>query len=295
MRNTFVQVIDGDTADRIRARLEADGFRLGKAPYSDYEAVGDDVRVTWYPRRRKLLIQGAGTDGLLRRLGDLLVAVPDVPEDPDTRLDEPTIGSDESGKGDYFGSLVVAGCLVRPEDLAWLRQLGVRDSKQASEHVILAAEGMLLDRLPIAVAELEPPEYGRLHAETGNVNRILGRMHAQVIRELLPRGGCHRVVVDRFGGEHYVTEELGAAAQGIRIRQIPRAEANPAVAAASFIARARFVQSLRRLSDEVGVDLLPGASAAVEACARKVYAVGGRTLLARVAKLHFKTTARVVR
>lgn len=294
MNNHHVQIIPIDIARRIRERLEQDGFRLGAAPYADFEAVGSDVRVTYYPKRSKLLLQGAGTEGLLLRLRDLLGEPSAEAADLVLGLTEPTIGSDESGKGDYFGSLVVAGCLVTPEDVPGLRQLGVRDSKDAGEQLIRAAEGRILDLVPVAVCELEPEEYGELHQQTRNVNRILGIAHARVIRELLGTASCRRVVVDRFGGEHYVKEELGDLAAGLTIIQVPRAEQNPAVAAASFIARATFLRSLSRLSDEVGVDLIPGASAEVEEVARKVYAVGGKALLGKVAKLHFKTTERVI-
>lgn len=294
MKNHHVQIIPPALAEQIRERLAGDGFRAGSAPYASYEMIGGDVRATYYPKRKKLLIQGVGTDGLLIRLGDLLGEPEQEDEDPDAAISEPTIGSDESGKGDYFGSLVVAGCLVRPEDVGWVRKLGVRDSKDASQHTIMMAEGRILDRLPCHVVEYEPPEYGRLHQQHKNVNQILGIAHGEVIRNLLNQHHCSRAVVDRFGGEHYVKNELGSLARGLKLRQVPRAEANPAVACASFLARAAFVRSLSRLSDEVGVDLLPGASAQVEQCARKVVAVGGKDLLARVAKMHFKTTGRVL-
>ncbi len=307
MKNHHVQVVAPEVAEAIRRQLEADGFRLGGAPYAAFEAIGSDVRVTYYGKRGKLLIQGTGTEGLLLRLSDLLPAAPDAAagagervlaaagKNADAAVNEPTIGSDESGKGDYFGSLVVAACLIKPADVAWLRRLGVRDSKEATRHTIMTAEGIILARLPTAVVEHEPEEYGRLHAETKNVNAILGRAHARVIAELLDRGGCRRAIVDRFGGEHYVRDALGERARGLRLRQVPRAEANPAVAAASFLARARFLRSLDRLSDEVGVDLPPGAAPVVEKAARKVVAVGGQALLSRVAKMHFKTTRRVLR
>jgi len=295
MKNMHVQIIAPELARRIQRQLEADGFQIGSAPYALFEAIGSDVRVTYYPKRKKLLLQGNGTAGLLLRLSDLLGTPVFDESEPDAhRIDRPTIGSDESGKGDYFGSLVVAGCLAGPEDVSWIRSLGVRDSKEASTHGILRAEGQILDRLETFVLELDPPEYERQHLETGNVNVILGRAHARVITELRGQAACDRAVVDRFGNVRYVEEALGAAAEGLTLIQVPRAEANPAVACASFLARAAFLRSLARLSDDVGVDLLPGASKEVEACARKVVAVGGRELLSKVAKLHFKTTQRVL-
>ena len=293
-----VQIVSNEVAAAVRQILEGDGFAMGTAPYASWEAVGSDVRATFYTKRRKLLFQGAGTEGLVRRLAGVLPAYDAAEaagENVDARVEEPTIGSDETGKGDYFGSLVVAGCLVGPDDVAYLREIGVRDSKQLSDGSIEVLEGKILDRIPTEVVELPPPEYGRLHAQTKNVNVILGEAHAEVIRKLKQaHPDCKRAVVDKFGREDQVLGPLGDVADGMVIKQMPRAEANPAVAAASIVARAVFVRSLRRLSDECGVDLLPGASAPVEEVAHKVAAVGGRDLLATVAKMHFKTTERIL-
>jgi len=296
----YVQIVSNDVAESVRQILESDGFRMGTAPYASWEAVGSDVRATFYTRRRKLLFQGAGADGLARRLAGVLpeqaaAATGDGGKNADARIDEPTIGSDETGKGDYFGSLVVAGCLARPEDVAYLRECGVRDSKQIADSTIMILEGKILDRVQCEVVELEPPEYGRLHAQTKNVNVILGEAHAEVIRKLkLANPDCKRAVVDKFGRDDQVLGPLGDVADGMKIKLMPRAEANPAVAAASIVARAVFVRSLARLSDQCGVDLLPGASAQVEEVAHKVAAVGGRELLSTVAKMHFKTTERIL-
>lgn len=297
MKSMHVQVVSRDVADAVRGLLEGDGFRMGAAPYAEWEAIGSDVRATFYGKRRKLMIQGQGTDGLLRRIAGVLPQEEAVEAAgrSEFRLDEPTIGTDETGKGDYFGSLVVAGCLAGPDDAEWLRDVGVRDSKMLSDTTIEIQEAKILDRIPTEVVELPPPVYGAQHLETKNVNIMLGRAHAEVVRRLLRRNpGCKRVVIDRFGSEAHVLGPLGTAARGVKIFMVPKAEANPAVAAASIVARAAFVRSLRRLSDDCGVDLLPGASAEVEAVARKVAAVGGRALLGTVAKLHFKTTARVL-
>ncbi|MFG0319645.1 MAG: ribonuclease HIII [Planctomycetota bacterium JB042] len=290
-----VQIVSTEVAGAVRDLLEGDGFRMGSAPYAEWEAVGSDVRATFYGKRRKLLIQGQGTGGLLRRLAGVLPATEPAPERTEARVDGPTIGTDEAGKGDYFGSLAVAGCLVGPDDVEWLRAAGVKDSKLLSDASIEIQEGKILSRIPTEVVELAPPEYGEAHRETRNVNVILGRAHAEVIRRLLARGdGVKRIVVDRFGSNHHVLKPLGKVPKGTEMLLVPRAESNPAVAAASVVARATFVRSLRRLSDACGVDLLPGASAEVERVARKVAAVGGRALLGTVAKLHFKTTERVL-
>ncbi len=287
-----VQLITPAAVAGLRRRLADAGFELGAAPFAHFSATSEGVRVVAY-KSGKLVAQGAGVPAFLERFAEALIA-PDLDTNGLASVAVTTIGSDESGKGDYLGSLVVAACRLEPKDVAEVRKLGVRDSKLAGDAEIRAVTTELLKRFPIAVVEYEPEEYNRLHLETGNVNAMLGRAHGRAIKELLARGECKRIVVDRFGEESWVRNNLGVAASGLDLVVVPRAEENPAVAAASFVARARFLASLERGSVRVGVKLLPGASAAVEDCARRVVASGGRAALERVAKLHFRTTERVI-
>ena len=42
----------------------------------------------------------------------------------------PHIGTDESGKGDFFGPLVIAGVLVDEKNAQHFLNLGIKDSKK---------------------------------------------------------------------------------------------------------------------------------------------------------------------
>jgi ribonuclease HIII len=293
VKKPHVLLVTSEQATKIRALLTQLGATFGKPPHTHFDASVEGARITCYTSG-KLLFQGAAAETWIEKLGPLLDLPPQDEPDERAELAIATIGSDESGKGDYFGSLVVAACMLRPKDVRIVRELGVRDSKEATDSVIRAAAAQLEATVPCAIDELSPEAYNARHAEVGNVNIMLGDAHARVICDLANRTGARDVVVDRFAAEHYVRGGLGALACEIRMTMVPRAESNPAVAAASFLARARFVQSLERLSEEVGMKLLPGASFLVERRARELVARCGRRALDKVAKIHFKTTLKVI-
>jgi ribonuclease HIII len=203
------------------------------------------------------------------------------------------IGTDESGKGDYFGYLVVAAVFVDRGAEAALHDLGVRDSKRLSDRSADRLAGEIRRLCPHQVVRISPARYNELHLKMGNVNRLLAWAHARAIENLLEQRPCRLVISDQFGDEAYLKSALMAKGKQVRLVQRPRAEADTAVAAASILARAAFLDTLKRLSDQVGVALPKGAVHVVEA-AREVAAKGGRELLGTVAKLHFKTTGQVL-
>lgn len=200
------------------------------------------------------------------------------------------IGSDECGKGDYFGPLVVAGVRLEAGQAQSLRASGVRDSKTLSDEACVRIGGALRAVYPHAIARLDPPEYNALHRKAGQLNDMLADMHARVIRELQQPG--IRVLVDQFAPASVMQKKL--AGVDVRLEQRPRAESEPAVAAASVIAREEFLLALRALSEEYVVDLHKGAGEPVDRAGRNFVALHGKEALGRVAKLHFKNTARVV-
>jgi ribonuclease HIII len=209
------------------------------------------------------------------------------------RVDEPIVGTDESGKGDYFGPLVVAAMLVRPNDARVLLELGVRDSKTVGDAQAAAMARTMEDAYgkQIEVVCVSPQRYNEMHRDFGgNLNRLLAWGHAKAIEVVLGREPCRRVLTDKFGDERLVASALERRGVCVALEQRVRAESHPAVAAASILARARFLRELRRLGDEIGVRLPKGAGAPVEAVARELWGKGGLEVLQRVAKVHFKTT-----
>ncbi len=207
----------------------------------------------------------------------------------------PRVGTDEAGKGEYLGPLVVAGVRIlgAEKDLE-IRELGARDSKTLGLHQVPrigVAIARLLGPENIRVVSLAPRVYeARRAAAGGNVNRLLGELNAQIISEL--KDEVEVAVVDAFGEKaRSYLEPL--VPEGVRLEVRPRAEDDAAVAAASILARARYLEEMEKLSERVGFELPRGSTHVLEA-ARRVVEERGEEGLAEVAKIHFATTQQVL-
>ena len=205
------------------------------------------------------------------------------------------IGSDESGKGDYFGPLVVAAAALTRENWRALQVLGVMDSKSLTDARATSLAAEIRGAFPNEVIVIAPKRYNELWSKMRNVNRLLAWAHARAIENVAGRvPEATAAVADQFGDESLIRKALLERGRELRLIQMPRAERDPAVAAASILARAEFLRRLDALGREAGIRLPKGASAQVEAAARALVAARGRDALGDFAKLHFKTTARVV-
>ena len=204
------------------------------------------------------------------------------------------IGIDESGKGDYFGPLVIAAVFVTPaleQDLALMQ---VRDSKKISDGRILEMAPDIRLLCPHSLVAIGPQRYNELYAKIKNLNRLLAWGHARALENLLQQVDCDLAIADQFGDERLILNALQEKGKQIRLVQRTKAESDLAVAAASILARADFLQRLDRLSQELSTTLPKGASAAVELAGRMVVKKYGRDRLGSVATLHFKTTKQVL-
>jgi ribonuclease HIII len=204
------------------------------------------------------------------------------------------IGIDESGKGDYFGPLVIAAVFVDATTQGELRLMQVRDSKKISDGRILEMAPDIKTICPHSVIAIGPPKYNELYAKIRNLNRLLAWGHAKALETLLERVTCERAISDQFGNERLILNVLQEKGRKIVLEQRTKAESDLAVAAASILARAEFLLRLKRLSSEVGTTLPKGASPAVELAAKMIIKKHGQDRLGSVAKLHFKTTKAVL-
>jgi len=205
------------------------------------------------------------------------------------------VGSDESGKGDYFGPLVVAAVAVTRDNWRVLEELGVQDSKNLSDARITGLAGQLREAFTHEVVAIMPRRYNELWAKMGSVNRVLAWAHARAIENVAGRTpDAAAAVADQFGDEALIRNALFERGRALRLVQMPRAERDPAVAAASVLARAEFVRRIDQLSAGAGMRLPKGASAAVENAARALVAARGPAALDEYVKKHFRTTGRVL-
>lgn len=203
---------------------------------------------------------------------------------------ESRIGTDESGKGDYFGGLTVAGVYVDDSILTKLAVLNIRDSKKIKDSVVSELADSIKASCPHSIVIIGPEKYNELYDKLKNLNRILAWAHARAIENLLNQVDCKYAITDQFGDERFVLNALMKKGRTLKLEQRPRAEEDVAVAAASILARAEFLKQLDKLSKSVGVNLPKGASQEVENVGRTLVKEHGKDILRRVAKLHFKTT-----
>lgn len=216
------------------------------------------------------------------------------------KLPLPHIGTDESGKGDYFGPLVVGGVMVETGTRDKLAALGVRDSKKLADgrcrELAAGIRRICVDRYREVI--IPPERYNTLYEdfrrEGRNLNHLLAWAHARAIESLRDSFPCNLAVADRFGNENYIRSRLMNRGREIELIQEHRGERYLAVAAASILARDRFLEYLERLSNEAGLPLPKGAGAQVVTAARKYVERHGVDKLPAVAKMHYKTTAQVV-
>ncbi|MFW6116462.1 MAG: ribonuclease HIII [bacterium] len=212
----------------------------------------------------------------------------------------PHIGTDESGKGDYFGPMVVAGVWLDEVTQKKLEVLGVRDSKTLSDDKCrrLAVEIRALCAGKYEEVEISPERYNMLYEqfqrENKKLNHLLAWGHARALESLLSRHASDHAVADQFGDEKYIKSKLMEKGKTVQLVQTAKAERYIAVAAASILARDRFLLRLQQIGRQFGVVLPKGASPEVIQAGRELVEKGGVVVLRRVAKLHFKTTSLIL-
>jgi len=291
---------------RIKRAIDAAGWswRAGKPiPYGEQLLVSDgaaEASLDFYPKRGRAVVGGAPGPlrAALSEMADRLAtpATPAAPAAAPAPLAGAQIGMDESGKGDWFGPLVVAAVYLEPAQAATLRAAGVRDSKLLGPDELARAAAAVEAAVPAGqrrVTALDPAEYNRRYAGLGNINLLLAELYAETAAPVRRASGADLIVCDQFAQRADRLERAFAAAGLPRPTQMHRAEsASLAVAAASVLATARFGAELERLGREAGLGaaLPAGASAvrALSAAARRIIAREGAAGLGRYAKLNFK-------
>lgn len=288
-------------AEKLRIILEEKSFTFREVPYTLFGAQKQKLTINAYTSG-KLLVQGKGAKEFVEFtiepeiVGEAKVGYDEV-HNPE--MFQPHLGIDESGKGDFFGPLVIAGVFVDGNLPRQLLDLGVKDSKQitSDQKALDLADAIkdliTLDRFNVIV--LTPEKYNELYVKFRNLNSLLAWGHASVIENLLTRWpNCPRALSDKFAHESLIQRALKEHGKKIILQQRTKAESDIAVAAASILARAGFLTRLKYLGEKVGITLPKGASAQVKAAAREIVKKSGPEALKSVCKFHFKTYAEVI-
>lgn len=296
---TYTKVITELQAAKLRSILEEKGWLFEAKPYTLYAAAGPKVNVAVYEKGPKVVLQGKGIEDFIKFtlepevLGTAELGYEEV---TNPAMFTPHIGVDESGKGDFFGPLVVAGAYVDPDMARTLRDLGAVDSKRigSDARIYELARDMRKAQVIHETIVISPQRYNELYAKFGNLNKLLAWGHAKVIENLLERvPDCPRALSDQFANPRVLQQALQEKGRNIILEQRTKAESDPAVAAASIFAREKFVQWLDQNGSKAGFILGKGVSATVKATAVKIVQNLGNEGLAQYAKMHFKTAQEV--
>lgn len=281
---------------RQLADLLADSrFNPVTVPYTSAAVETGTCRVCLYTSG-KCTVQGKGAADFVEFELEPKVILPTGGTGVINRLPEaPHMGSDESGKGDYFGPLVVCAAYVNAEIAQKMHDIGIRDCKTLSDRQVeaLGSEIMRFLGSRYSVVQINPTKYNELYERVSNVNKILAWAHARAIENLLAVvPDCPMALADQFGGEHLIRQALFEKGRRIKLEQRHKAESDIAVAAASVIARCLFLRELAVLGKTAGLHgpLPKGASAAVIETARGLFERKGPDFLKDLCKWHFKTT-----
>ncbi len=294
---SHTQNLTAAQAEKLRTLLSERGFDFMTKPYCLYAATKPKVNVLVYEKGPKVLVQGKGTEDFVTNLlepeilGEAKLGYEEVHQ---PEMFQPHIGVDESGKGDFFGPLVIAGVYVDGDAVRRLRDLGAVDSKRigSDERIAkLAAEIRQVRGVAWEVISIHPERYNQLYDKFGNLNRLLAWGHARVIENLLERvPDCPRAISDQFANPAVLQRALQERGRGIELVQRTKAESDPAVAAASILAREAFVGWLKAQSVRYGVECPKGVSEAVKQSARKLVEENGVEILQVLCKAHFRTS-----
>lgn len=291
-------------AQALKEYLQAHDYKFREVPYARYSAATRTHNVTFY-ESGKLVLQGKGTQEFIEFVLEPLILKEarlgyEGVLNPDLLL--PRLGVDESGKGDFFGPMCVAGVYVNETVLRAWRDKGIRDSKSISSDNRIRELADVIRKTPGCITAVVPignEAYNRLHLKLGSVNAILAWGHARAIENLM--GQRHqmipppvRAISDQFARtKTTVQRALMPLGREIELIQRHKAEEDLAVAAASILARNEFVTRLTRMGKEYGMTFPKGASTQVEEAAREFIERHGAENLSRVAKMHFRTVEKV--
>lgn len=292
---SYVCTVTEEQAEQLRLLLDGRGWKFSEQPYARWKAVLEKTNVVAY-NSGKLTVQGGGTEDFVTFLLEpeiLHTFTFGYEEEPPEEAVDPHGGVDESGKGDFFGPLCIAGVYADEVTGPKLRAIGCCDSKliKSSKKIMELSAGIreIAGNGWTAVV-IGPESYNRLYAKFGNLNRLLAWGHARVIENLLEKvPACPRMLSDKFADERLIRRALLTRGREIRLDQRTKAESDVAVAAASILSREQFLRGMAKLEAEFGIELPRGAGPQVKAAGRSLMERFGASVFERCAKTHFKT------
>ena len=304
---TKVIRVDNETK-KLMADFYKDMKRDKTPPYAIFQADTGDTIVTLY-ESGKAMFQGVSADiesGMWESIGkdkeniDYFIdreEVKEKKEETTIPIDISSVGSDEVGTGDYYGPIVVTASYVNKEDIPFLTELGVKDSKKLSDEQILKIVPKIIKKIKYKTIMLSNKEYNKNYGKDMNMNKIKAVLHNKVLTEMVKDNEYDYIVVDQFEPESSYYKHLSEVPSPLKgITFITKAEDKClSVACSSLISRYIFVKEIDKLGDKYGIFLPKGANYYVEDVGIKLVEKYGINVLKEVAKLNFSNTDRILK
>lgn len=287
----------GEIKDFILKKFDA---TVGPKDYAFWHIKNQDFSATFY-NSSKFVVQGKIFEPLLEQLCSEFPFFPkSQSKDEDAKVDKKSdiipevvystyIGTDESGKGDFFGPLCVAGVMVDENNRKIFQDLGIKDSKTLKDDQMIKMALQIQKHSTFSVVCMSNAKYNELYRKFKNLNKLLAWGHARVIENILEKKPCEYALSDKFGDESLIQNALIKEGKKIKLDQRVRAESDIAVAAASVLARATFVQKMKQMENFYGCKFPKGCNNQVKTSAKVFIEKYGKQRLDEVCKAHFKT------
>lgn len=285
----FVTTIDLHLASKLLQDLKQQDFEITTPAYTKFSAQKKGVTCILY-ESGKLVVQGKESATFIEFYLEPEILKSFAFTHPLAHVETTSrIGIDESGKGDFFGPLCVAGVYAKSEDFAQLHAIGVKDSKNIADPQIHTLAHQIKNMCLYHIVRISPTKYNEIYPNFKNLNTLLAWGHATTIEQLVLKSGCHEVLIDQFAAEWVVKSALKKKNLDVHLSQRHRAEQDLSVAAASILARHAFLEGLDKLSQELGIRLPKGASSNTIKIGKQILTELGKEKLLQACKQHFKT------
>jgi ribonuclease HIII len=265
--------------------------------YAFWEIKNKDFVATFY-NSGKFVVQGKNISLLIdslsakfnefKEIGNWKLEIKDS-QFPISNFQLPYIGTDESGKGDFFGPLVIAGVMIDEKNRPLFERLGIKDSKTLKDEQMLKMAQQIQIHSVYSIVAISNAKYNELYTQCKNLNKLLAWGHARAIENILKKSPCEYALSDKFGDESLILNALMENGKSIKLEQRVRAESDIAVAAASVLARATFVQKMKSMENFYGCKFPKGCNDIVKDKAKTFIQKYGKERLIEVCKTHFKT------
>ena len=299
-KNSFTFVLNKEQQEALKILLNMGNYKRKEVPHTIIAVEAQDCVVNLY-KSGKCLVQGKGAEDFVIFFLEpnvLQAATVGYEELLNPDLVAPHMGIDESGKGDFFGSLVACAVYVDPDLAHAMQEIGVKDCKQLTDKAVFLIGNktrQLLGPKRFSMVAIGPEAYNRLYAKMRNVNTLLAWAHARCIENLMETvPDCPRAVADQFGAKQVIERALMKKGRSIKLEQRHKAESDIAVAAASVLAREAFLRGLGKLGETYGIHAHKGASEQVKASAVELVKKAGPEILLKTCKCHFRTADQVL-